>query len=181
MDSILETARLLLRPPEEGDVAAFAPLLGNFAVAKNLSVVPHPCSEHDGHNWIAEVIEKRLRGEDYPFSVLRKADRVYLGCCAIHPALHFEFGYWFGEPFWGQGIATEAARRVARFAFDELGATQLFAGYMHDNPASGRVLTKLGFLYTHDETRPCVSRRQEVLQHRMALTRERFLSVSVTP
>lgn len=49
-----------------------------------------------------------------------------------------------------------------------------------DNPASGRVLTKLGVRYTHDETRPCVSRDQHVLQHRMALTRERFLS-NVTP
>jgi RimJ/RimL family protein N-acetyltransferase len=103
-----------------------------------------------------------------------------IGICAVHPWRDFELGYWLGEPYWGKGYATEAGRRVARFAFEELGATQLLSAYMHDNPASGRVLVKLGFLCTHDETRPCVSRAQEVLHHRMALTRARFLS-NVTP
>ena len=35
----------------------------------------------------------------------------------------FEFGYWLGKPFWGHGYATEAARRLVRFAFEELGRT----------------------------------------------------------
>ena len=56
----------------------------------------------------------------------------------------FEFGYWLGKPFWGLGYATEAAQRLVRFAFDELGLRRVHAGWFHDNPASGHVLAKLG-------------------------------------
>lgn len=176
MDSILETARLLLRPPEDGDVAMLVPLIGSFAVAKNLSAVPHPYSEADGLAWVTAMRGAHAKGTDYVFALIRKDDVRFIGICAVHPWRDFELGYWLGEPYWSKGYATEAGSRVAHFAFEELGATRLLAGYMHDNPASGRVLTKLGFLCMHDEIRPCVARASEVLQHRMALTRERFLS-----
>jgi RimJ/RimL family protein N-acetyltransferase len=55
---------------------------------------------------------------------------------------------------WGRGLATEAGRAVARFAFDDLGATALFAGHHPDNGASRKVLLKLGFVHTHDELYP---------------------------
>ncbi len=69
------------------------------------------------------------------------------GCCGLHlrESGLFELGYWLGRPFWGHGYATEAARKLAGFAFSRLKATQLTAGYFHDNPASGRVLEKVGF------------------------------------
>ena len=181
MNLILETTRLWLRPLETADVAAFVPLIGNFRVAKNLSRVPHPYSEADGHNWLAELAGKSSDTADYPFAIVRKSDAAFIGVCAVHPPEDFTLGYWIGEPFWGNGYATEAAHRVARFAFEELGATKLIAGYMTDNPASGRVLDKLGFIHTHDAPYHCVSRGGEVAAHRVALTRERFENVSVRP
>ena len=57
----------------------------------------------------------------------------------------FEMGYWFGRPYWGQGFATEAATAFVSEA-NKLGA--LNAGHFVDNPASGRVLSKVGFTYT---------------------------------
>src|SRR5437016_6153063 len=100
---VLETERLLLRAPEAADLRPLVRLISNLAVAKNLATVPHPYTEHDGSTWLAEMAVKRGLREDYPFSILRKADGMYLGCCAVHPARGFEFGYWLGEPFWGKG------------------------------------------------------------------------------
>jgi ribosomal-protein-alanine N-acetyltransferase len=179
MDSILETGRLILRSPESHDVPHFVPLIGNFLVAKNLTKVPHPYTKADGNRWIAEVRATRASGDDYPFALIRKDDGAFIGVCAVHPARNFEFGYWLGEPFWGRGYASEAAHRVARFAFEVLGAKKLLAGYMHGNSASARVLAKLGFVHSHDAPYHSMARGEDVLGHRMLLTRERFENVSV--
>jgi RimJ/RimL family protein N-acetyltransferase len=54
-------------------------------------------------------------------------------------------GYWFDRTVWGHGYAFEAAHAVTRFAVEDAGLVKLKAGHAHDNPASGRILTKLGF------------------------------------
>lgn len=181
MQTTIETARLLLRKPQRSDIPALVPLIGNYAVARNLSRVPHPYDNTDARRWIAELDGEWQRGGDYAFALIRKDDGAFLGVCGVHPARDFELGYWVGEPYWRQGYATEAARAVARFAFDEFNPAKLFARYMQDNPASGRVLTKLGFVYTHDEPCPALARGGEAPGHCMALTRERFDSMNETP
>lgn len=61
-----------------------------------------------------------------------------------------EIGYWIGTDYWGRGVATEAVREVLRFAREELGVVRFRARHLIENPASGRVLSKLGFRYTAD-------------------------------
>jgi RimJ/RimL family protein N-acetyltransferase len=56
-----------------------------------------------------------------------------------------ELGYWIGKPYWGQGYATQAARAVLAEGFRTLDIPYIDAGYYADNPASGKVLAKLGF------------------------------------
>src|SRR5579863_7532042 len=129
MNTILQTARLILRPPEQGDIPKLVPLIGNYSVAKNLSKVPHPYAPADAHRWLAEVRAMRANGDDYPFALIRKYDGAFIGVCAVHPARDFEFGYWLGEPFWGNGYTTEAGRRVVDFAFEQLDAGKLLAGF----------------------------------------------------
>ena len=90
MKLILETARLHLRPPEASDVPAFAPLIGNYRVSKNLSRVPHPYSEADGQNWVFDIAAKHGGGEDYSFAIIRKSDGEFLGTCGVHPSRKFE-------------------------------------------------------------------------------------------
>jgi RimJ/RimL family protein N-acetyltransferase len=180
MKLIFETARLHLRPPEATDVPVFTPLIGDYRVSKNLSRVPHPYSEEDGQNWVLDIAAKHRSGEDYSFAITRKSDGVFIGVCGVHPSRQFEIGYWLGELYWGMGYATEAAHRVVRFAFEELGTPTVIAGHMTDNPASGRVLEKLGFVASHDEPYPSLSRGTVVPAHRFVLTRERFENGSVT-
>jgi RimJ/RimL family protein N-acetyltransferase len=181
MHTILHTKRLTLRSPEATDVPYFTPLIGNFPVAKNLTRVPHPYTESDGYRWIAEVRAARATGADYPFALIRTNDMNFLGVCAVHPARNFEFGYWLGEPYWGKGYGTEAAHRVARFAFEELGAEKLLAGYMDGNAASARVLAKLGFVHAHDAPYQSIALGRTLPGHRVVLTRQRFESITVTP
>jgi ribosomal-protein-alanine N-acetyltransferase len=174
MSRILETERLLLRPPQAADISHFVPLLADYDVAKNLSRVPYPYTEDDACAFIVYTANGWRSGEDLSFTILRKAPAAYIGICGLHPAQGWEFGYWLGKPYWGQGYATEAARRVVAFAFDQLGADQLVAAWFHDNPASGRVLEKLGCVPDGEEVRSCLSRGGKVFCHKVVLKRADF-------
>ena len=171
----LESERLILRPPRPCDIGAMTVWLGDYGVSKNMSRVPYPYGEEDAEDFIAGV-GPRHAGCRYTFSMLRKSDDLFIGGVGLHEnGAGFEFGYWLGKPFWGQGFATEAARRLVRFAFEDLGLAQLHAGWFHDNPASGHVLAKLGARHNGSSMRESRARGGQVLCHDMLLTRAQFL------
>ena len=60
---------------------------------------------------------------------------------------HAELGYWLGPPYWGLGYATEAAREILRYGFQDLSLHRIFASHFKHNTASGRILLKLGMRY----------------------------------
>jgi RimJ/RimL family protein N-acetyltransferase len=171
----LETERLLLRPPEFRDVSAITTWIGDFDVAKNLANAPHPYRESDAHAFVARVTDSLAKGEGYCFAVVRKEAMAFMGCCGLRlEGGRYELGYWLGKPFWNQGYATEAVKRVVAFAFHDLKAMNLWAGWFHDNPASGRVLEKIGFRPDGAEARASLARGHAVYCHMMMLTRENF-------
>ena len=175
MTRILETERLLLRPPERRDISTFAPLIGDFDVAKNLGTVPHPYAESDAIEWISRLEDRRANREAFQFGVTRKSDGAYMGGCGLHLQNgEFELGYWLGKPYWKQGYATEAARRVLQHAFADLQVGEVWAGWFHDNPRSGHVLAKLGFSPKGFEPRACMARSIEVGCNIVTLRREAF-------
>ena len=165
---ILETERLILRPPAPRDVAAMTVWLGDYDVAKMTAAIPHPYGEADAEGFIAAGLSHR-------FVIARKKDGVFLGMIGLHAEEGHEFGYWLGKPFWGAGYATEAARRLVRYAFEELDQPRVQAGWFHDNPASGNVLAKLGARHNGSRMRDCRARGVKVLCHEMLLTRGQFL------
>jgi RimJ/RimL family protein N-acetyltransferase len=55
-----------------------------------------------------------------------------------------ELGYWLGVPYWNRGYSTEAANAIVDFGFTRLGLHRIQAHYLTRNPASGRVMEKLG-------------------------------------
>lgn len=171
----LETDRLLLRPPEIGDVAAITTWIGDYDVSKNLAAVAHPFREADARAFVGRAAEALAKGEAYSFAIVRKAGSVFMGGIGLRlKDGRYELGYWLGKPFWGQGYATEAARRVVAFAFHDLGAETVWAGWFHDNPASGRVLAKLGAQPDGFEPRMSLARGHEVACNTMTLTRAEF-------
>jgi RimJ/RimL family protein N-acetyltransferase len=66
-------------------------------------------------------------------------------------------GYWIGKPYWSKGYCTEAGKEMLRYGFIVLGLNRIHASYLSRNPASGRVMEKLGMI--HEGTR-----RQHVLK-----------------
>jgi len=139
------TARLTLRPAWPEDAAALSHAIGHEQVVKMLSHVPWPYSLDDAREFLA----RPRSGTDAFFLILsHEADYPRLvGGMGFAPAATggHEFGYWFTPDAWGRGYATEAGRSVVAIARHALGLKQLRAGHFVDNPASGRVLTKLGF------------------------------------
>ena len=172
----LETERLLLRPLEAADIPEIVPLLNDFDVSKNLSSVPHPYTEEHAGSFLARAAEDRAKGQAYPFALITKSGGALIGGCGLRLKDDgvFEIGYWLGKPYWGRGYASEAARRVAGFAFHSLKATVLRAAWFHDNPASGHVLEKLGATPAGVEHHDCLARGHAVYTHKVALDRENF-------
>ena len=177
----LETARLVLRPPVEADIPHLVALVGPFEVSKNLSRVPHPYTEVDAKNYIAKSAAGWQSGEDLGFSILRKEDGAHVGMCALHPSRNWEIGYNVGVPYWGRGYATEAAACIVAFGFDERGAQRLAAEWFHDNPASGRVLEKLGFERAGEALSNCLARGHKVPTHVVVLDRATYLTRKMAP
>ena len=93
-------------------------------------------------------------------------DDTLLGTVGFHNADHrndkAEIGYWLAPPFWGQGLATEAGHALVSWLEESCGAKQFTSGYFADNPASGRVLEKLGFRKSHNAPLFCLGRGRDV-------------------
>lgn len=171
----LETRRLVLRPPEYSDAPRLAEYLNDVDVARNLSSPPHPFTEKNAYDFVTNAASRRAKGEGFLFSVLFKDDEALLGTCGLRLKDGiFELGYWVAKPYWGMGIATEAAEKVISFAFNGLKADSLTAGHFCDNPASARVLEKLGFVRTGSAMVPSRARGGEYEGFRLSLTRVQF-------
>jgi RimJ/RimL family protein N-acetyltransferase len=165
----LRTKRLLLDPFREADAAQVAALAGNWKVARMTARIPHPYSEDLARQWIAGQGAARASGDAVALAIRFGGEPVgAVGLERTQPA-QYELGYWIGEPWWGIGIATEAAGRTLRFAFDDLAAGVVNAGYLFDNPASGRVLAKCGFVRTGEIMQWCEARGEAIKCHRLTL------------
>ncbi|HEY4943807.1 MAG TPA: GNAT family N-acetyltransferase [Rhizomicrobium sp.] len=170
------TQRLILRAPMMADMSAFVALLSDYDVVKNLGPVEYPYSNALFRDHLARSDGERRGGTDFAFAVTRAMDGAFIGICSVHAKAEnaWELGYWYGKPYWGQGYATEAAAPVMRFAFEDRGAALLTSGWFVDNPASGHVLEKLGFVASGTVERNCLSRGCTVLSNRVQLTRAEF-------
>ncbi|MEJ2120280.1 MAG: GNAT family N-acetyltransferase [Alphaproteobacteria bacterium] len=171
-ETVLTTDRLTLRPFVQTDARAVQALCGNWNVARMLAVVPHPYPDGLAEDWIAGQADKRARGEEYVFAI--EHDGEVIGAVGLERRSHtrrdiHEIGYWIAEEWWGQGLASEAAGRVVRYAFDELGVTRLTSGHFDENPASGKVLAKCGFRVTGKGMLPCAARGEAVPATLLAL------------
>lgn len=173
MSVSLKTERLTLRMPCREDLAALVPLISDYDVAKNLAVVPHPYTEADGAGWLERMAERKAAdGDDW--AVLH--DGAFIGICSVTRYQgRLSLGYWLGKPYWGRGYATEAAEVVVSYAFATHDAFALVSGYFVDNPASGRVLEKLGFEPAGIELVRCAARNATVVCNRVLLMREQFV------
>ena len=153
MRNEIKTERLVLRPLTLEDAPAFSKLASDYDIAKMTGSIPHPFPLFSAEFKIMYLRRQKERGLAYPYAITRNG-RELIGVIDLFrsaPDAALEIGYWIGKPYWGQGLATEAAKAVIQEARDTLGVKALLAGAFVDNPASLRVLDKLGFQPTGDE------------------------------
>jgi 8-oxo-dGTP diphosphatase len=149
----LTTERLTLRPLVPSDAEALHRLVNDFEVTRYLTVVPFPYPRELADQWIASTARDLADGTAYPLAITghEGAEEVLVGVVGLRldaKARTGRLGYWVGRRFWGHGVASEAAGRLARWAMANLAIDRLVAEVATDNPASASVLRRIGFRQT---------------------------------
>ena len=159
----LETARLRLRPAKAGDAPRITSLINDPDVARMSTRIPHPYALEDAESFLA-----RCEAEDEKVFAIDYADDGLVGVIGFHDTgrLGPEVGYWLGRPYWGKGLATEATQAALVLAAKSWGRRCVVSSHFADNPASGRVLEKAGFLYTGEVRKPFSRARQSPVDTR---------------
>jgi len=138
------TPRLLLRPGFPEDAPALAHAIADEAIVRNLSVVPWPYTVRDAEAFLAGPRDPVLPS----FLIFERTDGApqLVGSCGLgrRPSGAVELGYWIARACWGRGLASEAGRALIDIA-RTLRLARIEASHFIDNPASARVLDKLGF------------------------------------
>ncbi|MGE5231429.1 MAG: GNAT family N-acetyltransferase [Deltaproteobacteria bacterium] len=144
----IATVRLVLSPFRADDAPALERLAGAPEVADTTISIPHPYTRADAERFIASQRESATRGDEAVFGIRLGTSGELLGCVSLRAIdrvhLQAELGYWIGVPHWGRGYATEAAEAVVRYGFGTLALNRIYAHHMARNPASGRVLERVG-------------------------------------
>ncbi|WP_294331183.1 GNAT family N-acetyltransferase [uncultured Sphingomonas sp.] len=137
----VRTQRLTLRPGWPEDAPALARAIDHEAVVRNLSRAPWPYSIEAAETFLQHWTDTRFLVFEHQGGTV-----ALIGCIGIDSVRGeaHELGYWFTPSAWGKGYATEAGRG-ALGAAQAAGIRRVTAGHYVDNPASGRVLRKLGF------------------------------------
>lgn len=162
IEPTVRTGRLSLRKAQVSDAPRVAELANDLDVARMTTRIPHPYELSDAEDFLTRVREQDPR-EATTFAIEHPDDGVVglLGFFANEDGRP-ELGYWLGRPYWGRGYATEAAEGALVWASETWGRRYVVAGHFADNPASGQVLCKAGFLYTGEvKLMPSLGRSQE--------------------
>jgi RimJ/RimL family protein N-acetyltransferase len=141
----IASKRLVLRAPIRGDVPELVRLADNPAVASKLSRMPSPYTRADAIGFI-EIFAQR--SDERPYAITLDDRLIGVVGFSFAEGKNPEFGYWLGEPFWGQGYTTEAARASIEAAHKTGQFETIAARALADNLGSLNVLTKLGFKKT---------------------------------
>lgn len=169
------TSRLTLRPGWPEDAPALTAAIAHESVASKSARLPWPYTLGDAQDWLS----RPAQADQHPLLIFahdRGPEPVLVGGTGLHAnevgtGAELEIGYWLTPSAWGRGYATEAGHATVQMARHALGRRWLSAYHHADNPASGRVLRKLGFRETGRASRYSLARRAEVesVTYEMAL------------
>ncbi|MFC2038342.1 GNAT family N-acetyltransferase [Chloroflexota bacterium] len=147
---IIETDRLILRPFELDDAPVIRRFIGDWDVSNTLQNVPYPYEDGMAETWIKTSDERFKRGESLNFAITHQGHGKLIGSIGISidgKNERGELGYWIGKPYWGNGYCSEAALEVVKYGFQGLELNRIYAMHMTRNPASGRVMQKIGMVH----------------------------------
>ncbi len=182
----LETGRLILRRPERRDVPEIARLANHREISEKLGTMPYPYREQDASEFLDRIDEVGDRASVFAVCLKERGagPGTLIGMCGYGPAHGLpkdsdpetDFGYWLGIDFWGKGYATEAADAVLTHAFCLSMVDAVTTDFQKTNPASGRVLEKLGFRVIGERTRHSLGSGAWVETFNVRLTSDGWLA-----
>jgi len=146
-ENSIETDRLLLRRFVPADAPRVAAICNTDEVYIGTLALPHPYTEESAIWWIEHQQENFEKDYYYDYAVTDKQSGELYGCMGMGIDLNSnmgEIGYWIDPNHWNKGIATEAAEAIIRFGFEVKKFHKINASYFTYNPASGRVMEKVG-------------------------------------
>lgn len=145
----LLTERLRLGRIRVKDIPKIAQYANNKNISANTLNLPFPYHEDDAICWINMEIQGFQSKKQYIFAVYLKETDEFIGGIGLHIDKNHnkaEMGYWIAEPFWNKGFAREAAKEILKYGFEELNLNKIFATHFLFNPASEKVLLKIGMI-----------------------------------
>lgn len=146
MNKKIETERLFLRPlavSDAKDVFEWVsdPIVNRFmpySVYENISQV---------EEWLSSLADEE---NEFAFCLKETGKVIGSGSITFNPERNaYELGYNINRAFWGCGYATEAAKAMIQWAYQELGARDFCANHAKANTASGNVIKKCGLQFDH--------------------------------
>lgn len=173
----LATERLTLRPFRAEDAPSLHRLINDWQVCRDLAAVPFPYARAEADRFIAEAAAGLSDGRSFHLAITGQEGGAesLVGGISMHvdPQERVaEIGYWVGRRFWGHGVASEAVRRLARWALANLDLDRLMADAATDNGASHAVLRKVGFRHVGEGIELFVARGGEHKVLRFELSRD---------
>ena len=145
---VLETERLILRPPRESDVPAMQRRFPRWEIVRYLHAeVPWPYPDDGAATHYANMSREMAAGEKSHWSITLRGDDEAIGLIGLWAddgKTRGQRGFWLDPEYWGQGLMTEAANRVTDYALVDLGWPHLWLSNAEANLASHRVKQKQG-------------------------------------
>lgn len=140
----------MLRPFRLSDAKQVQILAGDKRIASTTMNIPHPYEDGMAENWINTHEETYNNGKGIIYAITSKDNGELIGAISLTNLIDHnaaELGYWIGVPYWNNGYCTEAGKAVLQYAFQENELNRVYAFNLSRNPASGRVLEKLGMVH----------------------------------
>ncbi|MEZ8096185.1 GNAT family N-acetyltransferase [Photobacterium swingsii] len=171
MQKDIETHRLVLRAFKLSDSERVARLAGEKVIADMTANIPHPYEPAMARQWIQTHQDQFMEGDGVVYAITMK------GCDDIIGAVGFpkldnglgELGYWLGVPYWGQGIAFEAAKALVEFYKDHHGLIELHVMHLAENQRSKSVIRKLGVDHAENMMRHIHGQDREICVYKSVL------------
>jgi len=147
---LLDKPKVELREWKIEDAPDLTVAINNKNVLDNLrDGIPYPYTEKDAAEYIAATLSAK---EDSQYAFAICLDDKAIGSIGVFRKDNVhrytaEMGYYIGEPYWGNGIMTEAVRQMCAYVFGNTDIVRIFAEPYAHNSASCRVLEKAGFQF----------------------------------
>jgi RimJ/RimL family protein N-acetyltransferase len=178
---VIQTARLVLRPLRADDDARIFELCAHRDILRYLSAPPWPYEREHARAFVSAQMAPNP--DAITSAITRDGALIGIIGAVIKPASPtqrdrgYAIGYWLGQPYWGQGFMSEAARAFIAHVFEVTGNETIYSGAVSENAASLRVQEKLGFVRDGEAMLYIPARRKELPSTNTVLTRARFTAL----